>query len=243
MGKEMAPWVPIFIQSCKNNKTESNPFTTFQFATVDKRLKPRVRTVVFRDFLCGEKKNNILTFNTDLRSEKLNDYQSTFEACFYFPVTWEQFRFSGKWFVVGLNQESVNPCFKDSDINWNHEIMRQWNTLSRSSKALYRKPAPGSLLDDSTVKKLDKIQRGVDGAKEDVGLENFAIIGLCIDKVDYLNLKDGLGGVRRVYKRMVSETLTNNENDNDSNDDDDNHINNDDSNDFGEIWEEKEICP
>lgn len=294
MSRQMAPWVPLFQQSCKNNLNEKHPFTPFQFSTVEistnedgtEEVKPCVRTVVLRDFLFNDKKTNVLTFNTDLRSGKMNVHDNQrqfFESCFYFPGTWEQYRLSGEWFCVSLNGENeiadsklakygilikevirsngktnetsskttTNETANADDINedegeitdivyrfpecqdWTDEVMREWSSLSRGAKSLYRKPAPGEILTNETSKKLDKIQRGVDGAKEDAGLENFGVMCLCIDKVDYLNLKDGRGGERRVFRRcfdaVLSEsdledehddttTINNNDNDNDNDD-------------------------
>ena len=288
----MAPWVPLFQQSCKNNLTDMNPFTPFQFSTSEitkntdqniEEIKPRVRTVVLRDFLFNDKRTNVLTFHSDLRSEKMkvkNDQKQYFEGCFYFPSTWEQYRISGEWFNISLNgdndiddhkltkygiliKESIRSnqthvkhatnditsattkstttnttttndelndsneiCDNDNNDNddrneitevvyrfpqcndWKEEVMRQWNGLSRAAKALYRKPAPGEILTVETSKKLDKIQRGVDGAKEDAGLENFSVVCLLIDQVDYLNLKDGRGGERRIFRRCCDAVLS-----------------------------------
>lgn len=301
MSRQMAPWVPLFQQSCKNNLNEKHPFTPFQFSTVEistnedgtEEVKPCVRTVVLRDFLFNDKKTNVLTFNTDLRSGKMNVHDNQrhfFESCFYFPGTWEQYRLSGEWFCVSLNGENeiadsklakygilIKEVIRSNDKtnkitsktttnihtndvddknnmkeiekedegeitdiiyrfpesqDWIDEVMREWSSLSRGAKSLYRKPPPGEILTNETSKKLDKIQRGVDGAKEDAGLENFGVMCLCIDKVDYLNLKDGRGGERRVFKRcfdaVLSEsdledehddtTINNNDNDNDNDD-------------------------
>ncbi|KOG99520.1 uncharacterized protein DI49_1981 [Saccharomyces eubayanus] len=299
MSHEMAPWVPMFIQSCKNN---TEPFVPFQFATVDKLTnKPRCRTVVFRDFLFHDKKTNVLTFNTDMRSSKITesfiepsssnsggDNQRCetpfFEVCVYFPETWEQYRFSGQSFILSrqfkeipdeiiskyeifsprLSEASDNSTDEDIDnsindhndknndaddhnINndntlikttddddddkhhededsqpqpqeWDAELLRQWSSLSRHTKSLYRKPAPGQKLTSETSKQLDKLHRGVDGAKEDVGLENFGIVCLCIDSVDYLNLKEGRGGERWIFQKT-------------------------DGKDEEDLWEEQEVCP
>ena len=111
----------MFIQSCKNN---TEPFVSFQFATVDELTnKPRCRTVVFRDFLFHDKRTNVLTFNTDMRSSKITESFITpnsnnssdskrcetpfFEACFYFPETWEQYRFSGQCFTISKQFKKI----------------------------------------------------------------------------------------------------------------------------------------
>ncbi|KAL3234968.1 Uncharacterized protein RNJ44_02756 [Nakaseomyces bracarensis] len=288
---QMAPWVPMFTQSCKNSK---QAFIPFQFSTVaesvDGRPVPKCRTVVFRDFLFNQKQNNVLTFNTDLRSNKVEESfpqghdTCLFEACFYFNETWEQYRFTGECFLVSRKDNAMTSketllrygimdpntyersnsngssesvlSFEDNhsppsrpgtdphdnhhddgeevavredeevsagvalptNEQWQQEVIRQWETLSRSTKSVYKKPAPGLPITDDMKKKIDKIERGVDGSKPDSGLDNFTIVCMCIDKVDYLNLKGGRGGARWVCERVIDETGF-------------------------ETWEEQEVCP
>lgn len=286
----MAPWVPTFIQSTKNN---TMPFMPFQLATIDKKdLKPRCRTVVFRDFLFKDKRTNILTFNTDTRSGKIEESfngdlgkSTPVEACFYFPETMEQYRFSGECFIVsekhlnvlpelarhyGILSPSVcghhkedlyqyeaeldeeeearqngtdqqgndnsqgtqstqyqgNRLLEPTDFQppsvkeWNMEVRRQWHSISRTSRSQYRKPDPGKPVTCETSKRLDKIQRGVDGTSENAGLDNFAVVCLCIDQVDYLNLKGGSGGERVKFSRVTDEHNVN-----------------------IECWDEEHVCP
>lgn len=276
MIHQMAPWVPTFIQSTKNN---TQPFLPFQIATTDELTNtPRCRTVVFRDFLFKDKKSNVLTFNTDIRSGKIKesfpnglDTTAPIEACFYFPETMEQYRLRGSCFLVSKKTSNIskkivekygivspgvsghhkedlykyedevneamgientnattgeNNAAKGSVIRppttteWQMEIRRQWYSLSRTSRSQYRKPDPGKPITSETSEKLDKIQRGVDGTDENAGLENFALVCLCIDKVDYLNLKNGSGGERLIFTRTADE----------------------DANDL-ENWIEEHVCP
>lgn len=292
MIHQMAPWVPTFIQSTKNN---TQPFLPFQLATIDKKTNtPRCRTVVFRDFLFKDKRSNVLTFHTDIRSGKMEESFSgdlnssaPVEACFYFPETMEQYRFSGECFIVCEKHLNVSPELsrkygilspsvcghhkqelyeyeaeldeerasredgKQEDIGkpkpnepqpsvdtsanalleptdfqpptikeWNMEVRRQWYSNSRSSRSQYRKPEPGKPITSETSKQLDKIQRGVDGANENAGLDNFAVVCLCIQQVDYLNLKGAGGGERAIFSRVT-----------------DNH------NTSLECWDEEHVCP
>ncbi|QLQ80486.1 hypothetical protein HG537_0D04860 [Torulaspora globosa] len=287
MIHQMAPWVPTFIQSTKNN---TQRFLPFQLATIDKKgQRPRCRTVVFRDFLFKDKRTNILTFNTDIRSGKIEesfggDLSNTTpaEACFYFPETMEQYRFSGECFIVsekhlnvlpelarryGILSPSVcghhkedlyqyeaeldeeeearqndsrsvgnnktqedntqtNRLLEPTDFQppstkeWNMEVRRQWHSISRTSRSQYRKPVPGKPITSETSKQLDKIQRGVDGTSENAGLDNFAVVCLCIEQVDYLNLKGGSGGERAIFSRVSDEHNIN-----------------------IECWDEEHVCP
>ncbi|AQZ13052.1 YGR017W [Zygosaccharomyces parabailii] len=270
MIHQMAPWVPTFIQSTKNS---NGPFIPFQLATVEENShKPRCRTMVFRDFLFKDKRSNVLTFHTDLRSNKVHNSfhgvedSAPIEACFYFPETREQYRFSGRCFLITKNHTNIaedivtnygilspsvcghhrvelyeHATAEEQDMNpdvaqansqekmlllkdfkpplekeWGMEIRRQWSHLSRASKSQYRKPNPGVALTSETSNKLDKINRGVDGSKEETGLENFAIACLCVDEVDYLNLTSGSG--ERVMFTRSHEAGTDN-------------------------WDERHVCP
>lgn len=158
-----------------------------------KDIRPRVRTVILRDFPFNDKRTNVLTFHSDLRSQKLKvakNQRQYFESCFYFPGTYEQYRISGEWFNISLNgnnyiddhkltkygiliKESIMSDEMSNEIvyrfpecnDWKEEVMRQWNGLSRVTEALYRKPAPGEILTIETSKKLDKIQGGLGGER------------------------------------------------------------------------------
>ncbi|AMD22297.1 HGL043Cp [Eremothecium sinecaudum] len=307
MFHEMAPWVPTFTQSMKNHV---QPFIPLTFSTVDpSSMKPKCRTVVFRGFLFEDKNCNVLTFNTDTRSDKFKEIDSysaekgtpaPFEACFYFPATEEQFRFSGSCFVVSRNNisdltarysafngtnfypilspsvfgnDSISSAYVNEELytsesipivdgayqealhtqndllspssisstsdgpvlnfpayynpeycppsakEWELEIHRHWLKLSRTMKSHYRGPDPGAPLTPSLSKQLDKIQRGVDGAGEDTGLDNFGLVCLCVDQVNYLNLHNGRGGERWKYTREIDEKTG------------------------LETWSEQELCP
>ena len=219
--------------------------------------------MVYRGFLFDDRRNNVLVFHTDLRSSKLKTDSHLYECCFNFSNTWEQFRFDGEWFVISRNgdhsvrdkliakygvfisdrdkpvetradndtREAFRPVQAE---DWQEEVIRQWNSLSRTAKALYKKPVPGSPLTEETSRQLDKLQRGVDGGKEDAGLENFGIVCLCVQRVDYLNLKGGHGGggerciFERRVKADVSETLV-----------EAHHPDAEDS----AVWEETTVCP
>ncbi|GMM57836.1 hypothetical protein DAKH74_044520 [Maudiozyma humilis] len=206
MTNQMAPWVPLLLQSLKNNPS---PFTSLQFATVSSGL-PSVRTVVLRGFLFDDKATNVLTFNTDLRSAKLQHQgpERHYEACFYFPGTQEQYRVRGQYLTLSLKgceslDTAATALLREHSVHHGsthalpspqqlqEEVQRQWASLSRQNKAMYRRPAPGTALTDATRAQLDRIQRGVDGASPDAGLEHFGVVCLCVTAVDYLNLRGG----------------------------------------------------
>ena len=206
----MAPWVPHFIQSYNNNQ-KNKSFVPFQLATTSKE-GPRCRTVVFSDFLFNNKSSNVLCFNTDYRSRKVEELSesSRYEGCFYFQDTWEQYRFRGSLFLVSqngvnissANLQQLNSNVKYEEKQWENEMERQWAQLSRAAKSQYKTPMPGATVTEETSNQLDKLQRGVDGSNEDSGRENFAIVALFVESVDYLKLKHGFGGQRFLYTRI-----------------------------------------
>lgn len=78
-----------------------------------------------------------------------------------------------------------------TDTEWDEEISRQWESLSKHLKKTFRKPPPKSIMNHDNAKLIDSIHRGVDGKKEIDGLKNFAVIGLFIESCDYFdNEKD-----------------------------------------------------
>lgn len=72
---------------------------------------------------------------------------------------------------------------------WDLEIQRVWNSLSKGLKLSFRRPAPLLPLDESNQKLMDKISRGVDGKKEESGMKNFALVGMFIDHADYYDME------------------------------------------------------
>lgn len=71
---------------------------------------------------------------------------------------------------------------------WQEEISRQWKQMSRNLKRGFRKPPPSLPITEERSSTIDKIARGVDGKKDDVGLENFSVLALFVEHVDFLEL-------------------------------------------------------
>lgn len=94
-------------------------------------------------------------------------------------------------------------CYPPTNEDWDQEIDRQWNNLSKNLKQSFRKPTPLSEMNDTKLKLIDSINRGVDGKKDIEGLKNFAIIGLFIELADFVDLdKDR----RYIYSKDTSGT-------------------------------------
>lgn len=81
---------------------------------------------------------------------------------------------------------------------WDAEIRRVWNLLSKLLKLSFRGPEPMTDMDAEHQQLIDKILRGVDGKKEENGLKNFAVVGMFVDYVDYY---DAAEQRRYIYRK------------------------------------------
>lgn len=304
----MAPWVPTFTSALEAEaaaRDHKPPFTTFQFASVDKDGFPKNRTLVHRGSLFDNSGNNVMLFCTDKRMDKYGELMNNdkFEAVYYFEKIRKQFRFRGRArlldqehqpvidvtsiqprniilsslntlsdegsedeeddgealeLAVGNKQHEklhsngtlLNPqqqpmsyplvspviCLKlaneqqnlavsypnlqdlshieflpPTKEDWDAELLRVWNDLSKGLKLSFRRPAPKLMLDEEKQNSIDKISRGVDGKGEDSGLKNFAVVAMFIEAVDYYEMEKDR---RYIYEK------------------DDSHL-----------WSEQEVCP
>ncbi|KAI5959932.1 uncharacterized protein KGF55_005164 [Candida pseudojiufengensis] len=81
--------------------------------------------------------------------------------------------------------DNVHNLIPPTNKEWEEELKRNWNDLSKTMKTSFRKPYPKSEMNDDNLKLISKIQRGVDGKKDDDGFKNFVVVGLFINYVDY----------------------------------------------------------
>ncbi|KNE58506.1 hypothetical protein AMAG_04074 [Allomyces macrogynus ATCC 38327] len=144
----------------ENLASVSHTAKYLQLATIDPLLQvPRVRTVVFRGVLISPAPGTSstseridagpyavrLVFVTDARSNKvahLLDHGSRSgtaptEACWYMPVTREQFRVSGAMAVILASPRGAAQ---------RAQTLRAelWRSLSPAARAAYLAPQPGS---------------------------------------------------------------------------------------------------
>ncbi len=150
----------------KNKRLRENRY--FQLATISKNALPANRTVVFRGFT--ETSNSIKVI-TDSRSQKLEEIKSnpSFEICWYFSITREQFRIRGEAEIIGPS---------DSE-----ERFSTWTELSDSAREQFFWPMPGKPIDTSANESKPDLamDRGVP--------ETFVLLGLQPISVDHLRLK------------------------------------------------------
>ncbi|CAN6610370.1 hypothetical protein TRVA0_004S02542 [Trichomonascus vanleenenianus] len=93
----------------------------------------------------------------------------------FYPVFTPSFR------VGELYDEEFPPPTEEE---WRAEYERVWHGMSPELKSSFRKPTPGTLLTDNARKRIDSIARGVDGASEESGKENFVVVLMFVNTVD-----------------------------------------------------------
>jgi pyridoxamine 5'-phosphate oxidase len=154
-----------------------------QLATVRGDGRPANRSVVFRGFLDD---TDSLTVVTDARSAKVRDLESVpwAEACWYFPMTREQFRLGGRASVV-----SERP----GEEAWQRARRDAWRELAEATRQSFTWPTPGEPRDP-----------GVPFVETPTDPESppptFGLIVLDPVEVDHLEL-DGSPQNRWIYRR------------------------------------------
>jgi PPOX class probable FMN-dependent enzyme len=126
-------WQPSLVLAFYlNRQAPSSRFV--QLATVRAGGRPANRTLMFGGFL-GETAQ--LTFHTDARSSKVVELADCpwAEACWYFPVTHEQFRIAGTVTMVG--HDAADAALVDAR-------RAAWRELPDPTRVSYIWPAPGA---------------------------------------------------------------------------------------------------
>lgn len=90
---------------------------------------------------------------------------------------------------TNLHDLSAIDYYPPETSEWDQEITRQWANLLKNLKSSFRKPAPLTPLSADNQKLIDKIARGVDGKKDEAGLQNFSVVALFVDYVDLVELE------------------------------------------------------
>jgi PPOX class probable FMN-dependent enzyme len=154
-----------------------------QLATVRADGRPANRTVVFRGFL-GE--SDRLTAVTNTSSAKVRELDAVpwAEACWYFPMTREQFRMGGRAVVVreGTGDEAAQRARIDA-----------WRALADATRQSYSWPTPGEPRDPE----VPFVEATPD---PEIPPPSFGLIVLDPIEVDHLEL-DGSPQNRWIYRR------------------------------------------
>lgn len=175
--QQTSHWYDRLKQSLKrNDKARESRY--FQIATVDTSGKPSNRTVVYRGFLQqgGGVDQNILTFVTDRRSEKVTHIsrEPQVEIAWYFPVTREQYRITGIVQVVHAD-DSVMA----------RERENAWKNMSDPGRQQFFWPHPGLERSGDEEPYTTKEYPGKDSPVS----PEFCLCCVHTLRVDHLNLK------------------------------------------------------
>ena len=168
-------WVNALRQALKRNRREA--FSRyFQLATVDASGNPRARTVVYRGL---DDDGQSPLFITDTRSNKMHNlHLQPVEACWYFPISREQFRIAGR-------AEVFTPVHRQ------HAII--WRGLSDTARVQFFWPAPGNVLID-----VDSTQESPNSHDISMPPESFCVVAIRPERIDHLCLGNP-------QQRIVSE--------------------------------------
>jgi PPOX class probable FMN-dependent enzyme len=125
-------WRPALILALYQNRHAPDS-RLVQVATVRADGRPANRTLVFRGFWNDTAG---LTFVADERSRKVQElgHAPWAEACWYFPITHEQFRISGPVTVIGA--DASDAALVDARTS-------AWRELAEPTRLGFAWPAPG----------------------------------------------------------------------------------------------------
>ncbi|KAK6453710.1 pyridoxamine 5'-phosphate oxidase-domain-containing protein [Scheffersomyces xylosifermentans] len=138
----------------------------------------------------GNRQNNHNNTTNGNGNHSINPQTTPIQSSLLSPSLLSQFNDSSHDLAYStLNELSHLQYIPPSEEEWNAEIDRQWENLSKSLKKTFRKPAPLQPLNDDNIKLMDSINRGVDGKKDDHGKKNFSVVALFIDQVDMVELE------------------------------------------------------
>ena len=174
MNYLLPPWRSAIARALHRNRSLPNA-RYVQLATVDRDLRPRNRSLVFRGWL---EPGSQVKFVADIRSTKaidlLADTSPYAEACWYFPKTREQFRLSGTLTLVTT---------ESSDTSYSKAREEAWQQMSDSGRIQFDWGTPGA--DRSE----DPQAFNPPQPDEHQPSENFCLLLLAVTGVTHLELR------------------------------------------------------
>ncbi|MEM7066252.1 MAG: Npun_F5749 family FMN-dependent PPOX-type flavoprotein [Cyanobacteria bacterium P01_B01_bin.77] len=175
----LAPWRPILARALHRNRARAY-CRYLQLATIHATGRPSNRTVVFRGFV-----GTALQIVTDGRSEKVQEIQAQpwAEACWYFTVTREQFRISGKLMLVAQENHTIR--------------INAWQAMSAKARQQFYWPHPGQPKAD--IAAFEPVEPSTQGPPD-----SFYVLLLEADRVEHLMLK-GAPQDRCIYEYTAGE--------------------------------------
>ena len=195
MNHSLPPWRSSIARALHRNRSLPNA-RYVQLATVDRDLRPRNRSLVFRGWF---EPGSQVQFVADIRSQKainlLAGASPWAEACWYFPKTREQFRLSGTLELVTA---------ASSDTGYSKARQQTWQGMSDSGRIQFDWATPGA---DRTE---DPQAFNPPQPDEQQPSENFCLLLMDVTTVTHLELRgepqscylyelvDGEWGVRSI---------------------------------------------
>jgi PPOX class probable FMN-dependent enzyme len=186
-------WKTALAASLKKNSSDVTA-RYLQLATLRADGRPNNRTVVFRGWL-GER--DVLTFVTDSRSAKVQEVarDSSAAACWYLPITREQFRLSGAaercLFQCQLTSAPLPGSLQIIDAGCLDAGLQEartaaWQRLSDGGRAQFAWPPPGTPRADAD----SELTGGEEPpTSSSLPLPTFCLVLLVPNEVDWVSLK------------------------------------------------------
>lgn len=182
MSTALPPWHDPLNQALTANQDRPDA-RYLQLATLTPQGPPANRTVVFRGFWDT---GHTLLFISDLRSPKITQihHYPWGAACWYFPLSWEQFRLTGSLAIVDAGYDH-GPLL--------HHRQVLWQRLSDTARQQFMGPPPGQPLDQDSVQNRPS-PLPTDPQQPPL---HFCLVLLSPTEVDYLQLQ---GSPHRRYR-------------------------------------------
>ena len=182
MSKEEIILDQIWEELTASLEVGGHPFHIFSISTIANN-KPDARNVVLRNI---DRSNRSITFHTDARSNKISQIESDNNVCalFYDQSKKIQIRAYG---TISLETDELL-------------IKNKWSKSKKMSKLCYlNKFAPGEKLNNSK----DYLYDDDDLKDIEIGIKNFSVINIKINKIDWLNLSHK--GHERIIINFITE--------------------------------------
>ncbi len=135
MNYPLPPWRIPIARALHRNRSLPNA-RYLQLATIDQKLRPQNRTLVFRGWLEPSSQMKLVT---DIRSSKATNLRANAlpwaEACWYFPKTREQFRLSGSLELITTESNNASYCKARQEA---------WQQMSDAGRIQFEWGTPGA---------------------------------------------------------------------------------------------------
>ncbi|ORX89169.1 hypothetical protein K493DRAFT_318901 [Basidiobolus meristosporus CBS 931.73] len=218
-----APWKAVLQKTLESNLKKHKDAVFTQLATISAAGRPTVRTVVFRGFsgeassddLAPNATSDLLQFTTHIESTKVQEIMANpwCEVCWWLPETNEQFRFSGKAYIIPSSNHELCRAYPELDahfqnfsggFDWEKERLAVWKAMSPGMKASFTWPKPGAprtAPDSGFTSKVEEGRSPEDQVTKSI--ENFALLIVAPDTLDHVELLKK-PNERRVYVKNES---------------------------------------